>query len=81
MLAVTLLGPVAATVRDQSVRLTGRLGRTALAALALRDGRAVGVDALVDALWGMRRRPRPASRCTTRSPGCAGPASGPPWSR
>ena len=52
MLAVTLLGPVAATVRDQSVRLTGRLGRTALAALALRDGRAVGVDALVDALWG-----------------------------
>jgi DNA-binding SARP family transcriptional activator len=52
MLAVTLLGPVAAAVRDRPVRLTGRLGRTALAALALHDGRAVAVDALVDALWG-----------------------------
>ena len=52
MLAVTLLGPVATAVRDRPVRLTGRLGRTALAALALHDGRAVAVDVLVDALWG-----------------------------
>ena len=52
MLAVTLLGPVAAAVRDRPVHLTGRLGRTTLAALALHEGRAVAVAALVDALWG-----------------------------
>ena len=78
MLAVTLLGPVATAVRDRPVRLTGRLGRTALAALALHDGGPSRWTRWSTPCGGMRRRPRPARRCTTRSPGCAGVASGPP---
>ena len=77
MLAVTLLGPVAAAVRDRPVRLTGRLGRTALAALALHDGGPSRWTRWSTPCGGMRRRPRPARRCTTRSPGCAGVAGRP----
>jgi DNA-binding SARP family transcriptional activator/tetratricopeptide (TPR) repeat protein len=46
-----LLGPVEARVAGRPVPLGGPRATRALAALLLADGRVVGVDALVDALW------------------------------
>jgi DNA-binding SARP family transcriptional activator/Flp pilus assembly protein TadD len=47
-----LLGPVGVWGNDRPVPLGGPRQRTVLAALALRAGRAVSVDQLIDAIWG-----------------------------
>lgn len=52
LLSITLLGPVSAVSGGQQVQLNGRLGRTALAVLALDPGRVVSTERLVDAFWG-----------------------------
>lgn len=51
-LEVLLLGPVAARTPDGDAPLGGVLARAVLALLALEPGRTVGLDSLVDGLWG-----------------------------
>ena len=51
MLSVALLGPLTLRVDGAPVDVPGRQRRVLLAVLALADGRTVGVDRLVDALW------------------------------
>ncbi|MEP6697432.1 MAG: BTAD domain-containing putative transcriptional regulator [Pseudonocardiales bacterium] len=51
MISIKLLGPVGAAVADRPVKLHGRLGRTLLAALALRTGQVVSVEQVIDACW------------------------------
>jgi predicted ATPase/DNA-binding SARP family transcriptional activator len=48
---VDLLGPLQLRVGEAAVEVPGARRRALLALLALADGRAVGVDTLVDALW------------------------------
>lgn len=52
LLEATVLGPVGARVRGNSISIRGRLGRTVLAALALACRKPVSVERLIDALWG-----------------------------
>ena len=50
-LHLSLLGPLELRVADQPVPVPGTGRRAVLALLAMADGRAVSVDALLDALW------------------------------
>jgi predicted ATPase/DNA-binding SARP family transcriptional activator len=47
-----VLGPVQCVVGERPVKVTGRLSRALLAALAVDPDLVTGVDELVDALWG-----------------------------
>ncbi|HUO71182.1 MAG TPA: BTAD domain-containing putative transcriptional regulator [Solirubrobacteraceae bacterium] len=51
-LQIRLLGPFEVLVGGRPVNVTGGKRPSLLALLALRCGRVVGVDALIDALWG-----------------------------
>jgi YVTN family beta-propeller protein len=55
-----VLGPLEVAVEDQMLDLGGGKQRTLLAILALRAGRVVPVDALIDGLWGERPPPTAA---------------------
>lgn len=52
MLQVRLLGPIRALIDDREVSVDSARRRAILAALALRNGSTVTVDALCEALWG-----------------------------
>jgi DNA-binding SARP family transcriptional activator len=49
---VSLLGPLRVEIESGDVVIAAAKERSLLAALALKPGRVVGTDALVDALWG-----------------------------
>ena len=49
VLSIALLGAVSVSVGGRPIRLNGRLGRTTLAALALRTGPVVSPEQLIDA--------------------------------
>ena len=49
---VSLLGPVRVEIASGEVVIAAAKERALLTALALNPGRAVGIDVLVDALWG-----------------------------
>ena len=51
-LEIRLLGPFEVLVGARPVKVTGSKRDGLLALLALRRGRVVGVDALIEALWG-----------------------------
>ena len=53
-LEIRLLGPLEVLVGGRAVNVTGSKRDALLALLALRGGRVVGVDALIEALWGER---------------------------
>ena len=52
MFRIELLGPVEAWVDGRAVALGGQLPRALVAVLALMGGRVVGIDQLIDELWG-----------------------------
>jgi DNA-binding SARP family transcriptional activator len=54
MIAYRLLGPLDATIAGRAAELPGGKPRALLARLVLDAGRPVGVDSLVEALWGDR---------------------------
>ena len=51
-LEIRLLGPIEVLVGGRPVNVAGSKREALLALLALRRGRVVGVDALIEALWG-----------------------------
>ena len=51
-LEIRLLGPLEVAAREHPVEVSGSKRRALLALLALRCSRVVGVDELIDALWG-----------------------------
>ncbi|MFB9359683.1 AfsR/SARP family transcriptional regulator [Actinoplanes nipponensis] len=77
MLAVRVLGPLSVTIDDREVTPASVRQRRLLAALVLRVGRPVSMDALVDAVWG-ERPPRSAVNSAqsyvSRLRGLLGPA-------
>lgn len=64
-LRISLLGPIEVSVDGAPVRLVGQKRLAVLAVLALRVGRVVSTDALIDALWGFD--PPPSAPGTLQS--------------
>ena len=70
-LEIRLLGPFEVLAGGTPADVGGSKRQALLAMLALRNGRVVDVDALVDGLWGRSSRPRRGTRSITTSPGSA----------
>ena len=70
-LEIRLLGPFEVLAGGTLADVGGSKRQALLAMLALRQGRVVNVDALVDGLWGRSSRPLRGTRSTTTSPAFA----------
>ena len=67
-LEIRLLGPFEVVPAGTLAEVGGSKRQALLAMLALRRGRVVDVDALVEGLWGSSSRPLRATRCIITSP-------------